>query len=125
MAYEYRIGKYEVINAEYAEFLNAVAGTDTNALYNTNMGADTDGGITQTGSSGSYVYAVKADAGAYTYANKPVNNVSWYDTLRFANWLHNGQLNGDTETGAYTLLGGTPTPSNGDSITLVCSAHIF
>ncbi|MEQ9380023.1 MAG: hypothetical protein RJP95_04115, partial [Pirellulales bacterium] len=34
-----------------------------------------------------------------------------------ANWLHNGQGTGDTETGAYTLLGGTPTPSNGSSIT--------
>ena len=30
----YRIGKYEVTNAQYAAFLNAVAATDTNALYN-------------------------------------------------------------------------------------------
>ncbi len=55
VAYEYRIGKYEVINAEYAEFLNAVAGTDTNALYNTNMGTAADpsyGGITRSGSRG-------------------------------------------------------------------------
>ena len=43
--------------------------------------------------------------------------VSWYDSIRFANWLHNGQGSGDTENGAYTLLGGTPTPSNGNSIT--------
>jgi formylglycine-generating enzyme required for sulfatase activity len=49
--------------------------------------------------------------------NKPVNFVSWYDAIRFANWLHNGQGNGDTETGAYTLEGGTATPSNGLSIT--------
>ena len=40
--------------------------------------------------------------------NKPVNNVSLYDTLRFANWLNNGQGAGDTETGAYTLAGGNP-----------------
>jgi len=31
--------------------------------------------------------------------------------------LHNGQGSGDTETGAYTLLGGSPIPSNGLSIT--------
>jgi hypothetical protein len=42
----------------------------------------------------------------------PVNLVSFFDALRFANWLHNGQGDGNTETGAYTLLGGTPTPSN-------------
>ena len=39
----------------------------------------------------------------------PVNYVDFYDALRFANWMNNGQGNGDTETGAYTLLGGTPT----------------
>lgn len=49
--------------------------------------------------------------------DKPVNLVSWYDAVCFANWLHNGQGSGDTETGAYPLLGGTPTPSNGPSIT--------
>jgi formylglycine-generating enzyme len=36
--------------------------------------------------------------------------------LRFANWLNNGQGNGNTETGSYTLLGGTPTPSNAATI---------
>jgi formylglycine-generating enzyme required for sulfatase activity len=49
--------------------------------------------------------------------NKPVNFVSWYDSIRFANWLNNGQGAGDTETGAYTILGGTATPSNAFSIT--------
>ena len=31
----YLIGKYEVTNAQYAEFLNAVADTDTYGLYDT------------------------------------------------------------------------------------------
>jgi formylglycine-generating enzyme required for sulfatase activity len=53
----------------------------------------------------------------YTYENKPVVFVSSYDAIRFANWLHNGKGTGDTETGAYTLLGGTPTPANAQSIT--------
>ena len=39
-------------------------------------------------------------------ANHPVNYVTWYDAIRFANWLNNGQGSGDTETGAYTLLDG-------------------
>ena len=47
----------------------------------------------------------------------PVTYVSWYDAIRFANWLNNGQGAGDTESGAYTILGGTATPSNGSSIT--------
>ena len=42
--------------------------------------------------------------------------VTWFDAIRFANWLNNGQGSGDTEYGAYTLLGGTPTPSNANSI---------
>ena len=34
----YRISKYEITNAEYAEFLNAVAARDIHALYDTGMG---------------------------------------------------------------------------------------
>ena len=102
----YRIGRYEVTNAEYAEFLNAVATTDAHALYNTDMawGYDGIGGITRSGSPGSYSYSVRPGR-----ENRPVNYVSWYDALRFANWLHNGQLPGaqdasTTEDGAYDLL---------------------
>ena len=47
VSYEYQIGKYEVTNTQYAEFLNAVAITDANGLYNTNMNDSTSfGGIT-------------------------------------------------------------------------------
>jgi sulfatase modifying factor 1 len=70
------------------------------------------GGIVQSGSPGSYTYTVKAPAlnGAYSYENKPAVYVNWPDTLRFANWLHNGQPSGPenastTEDGAYTLNG--------------------
>lgn len=98
VSYAYRISKYEVTNAQYAEFLNAVAVSDPYGLYNTNMNSNAVGGITRSGTSGSYTYAVKTNMG-----NKPVNYVSWYDAARFTNWLTNGQGSGSTETGAYTL----------------------
>jgi sulfatase modifying factor 1 len=97
VAYEYKIGKYEVTNAQYGAFLNAAAKTDSYGLYNTSMSSY---GITRSGDSGSYTYSVTS-----TLANRPVVYVSWFDAARFANWLANGQGNGDTETGAYTLNG--------------------
>ncbi len=51
-----RISKFEVNNAQYAEFSNAVAATDTNALYNTSMGSGF-GGITHGGVARSFTYA--------------------------------------------------------------------
>jgi len=115
----YRISETEVTNAQYAEFLNAKAASDPLALYNTSMGSGL-GGITRSGSSGSFTYSAIAGR-----EDMPVNFVSFYDSLRFANWLHNGQGSGDTETGAYTLLGGTATPSNGLTVTRNAGASIF
>jgi sulfatase modifying factor 1 len=125
VAYDYRIGTTEVTNAQYVEFLNSVAATDTFGLYNINMGSGTWGGIVRSGVDGAYRYAVKPDAvgqgpggSDYTYAKKPVVLVSLFDAIRFANWLHHGQGGPETtEDGAYTLLGGTPTPSNWQTIT--------
>jgi formylglycine-generating enzyme len=132
VATSYRIGVTEVTNTQYAEFLNAVADTDTYGLYDSNMGFSTKGGILRTGSSGNYNYTVKSPVPgvgpggtAYSYGDKPVVYVSWYDAVRFTNWLHNSQGNGSTETGAYTLLGGTATPSNADSITRSAGATWF
>jgi formylglycine-generating enzyme required for sulfatase activity len=109
--YAYSISKFETTNAEYAAFLNAKAASDPLGLYDPSMGTDAHGGITRTGSSGSYTYTTKAG-----FEDEAVNFVTFYDALRFANWVHNGEGSGDTETGAYTLLGGTETPSNGSSI---------
>ncbi len=111
----YRIGRTEVTNAQYVEFLNGVdpTGANTLALYNTSMSSDARGGINfNGGAANGSKYEIKAGRD-----NNPVVFVSWYDSIRFANWLHNGMANGDTENGAYTLLGGTPTPTNGNSIT--------
>jgi len=100
--YVYQIAKYQVTNCEYAAFLNAVASTDSHGLYNTNMGSDPRGGITRSGTSGSFSYTVKTNM-----ENKPVVYVSWFDAARYCNWLHNGKGGGSTETGAYTLNGAT------------------
>jgi len=107
--YSYRIGKYEVTNAQYAEMLNAVAAvSDANGLYSADMGGGWNdiGGISRTGSgtgADPWVYSARTNR-----AQRPVNYVSWYDTLRFANWLHNGQPSGGqdpntTEDGAYDM----------------------
>ena len=106
VGYGYAIGKYEVTTTQYAAFLNAKAVTDTFSLYNSQMGSSQYGGITQSGTSGSYSYAVKSG-----FENKPVNFVSFWDATRFANWLSNGQGSGSTETGSYTL-GSVTNPGN-------------
>jgi len=112
VGYAYSIGTYEVTNAQYAEFLTAKAASDPLGLYNTDMTFSKYGGIARQGSPGSYAY--HAIAGR---ADMPVNFVSFYDALRFANWMSNGQGSGDTETGSYTLLGGAAIPSNGLTVT--------
>jgi formylglycine-generating enzyme required for sulfatase activity len=99
VGYEYKIGKYEVTNAQYVAFLNAKGASNSGAIYNSNM---TSTGITQTGSSGNFSYSVTSG-----FENKPVVYVSWFDAARFANWMMNGQGSNDMETGAYTLNGAT------------------
>lgn len=103
--YVYSMGKYELTNGQYIEFLNAVARTDPNGLYNPDMGGEL-GGIERTGSPGSYSYGPKG--GDAAWLNRPVNFLDWFDCLRFCNWMHNGQPWGDqdpntTEDGVYDL----------------------
>ncbi|HPA19665.1 MAG TPA: SUMF1/EgtB/PvdO family nonheme iron enzyme [Verrucomicrobiae bacterium] len=108
VAYTYAIGKHEVQNSQYAEFLNSVAATDTYGLYNSSMDSDARGGITRSGSSGSYTYSVKSG-----YENVPVVFISFYDAARFVNWLENGQGGaGTTEYGSYTLFTNGSTTTN-------------
>lgn len=107
--YMFQIGKYEVTNAQYCAFLNAVAASDPHELYNINMGdpgyyyVETTplvfrGGILQSGTDGSYTYSTIPGR-----AHLPVNWVSWRSAARFANWMHNGMQNdpATTEYGAY------------------------
>jgi formylglycine-generating enzyme required for sulfatase activity len=108
LSYSYYIGKNEITNEEYIEFLNAVATTDTNALYISNMSTDTYGGILRSGSVGSYSYSPKTNM-----PKRPVNYLNWGSCARYCNWLHNGkptgqQVSGITENGAYNMSTNTP-----------------
>jgi len=104
--YNYRIGQYEITNAQYVKFLNTVASTDSYQLYNTNMNSSDMGGISRSGTAGSYSYYMKPDM-----SNKPVTFTNYLSAIRFTNWLHNGcptgllpQNNTTTEDGAYSIL---------------------
>ncbi len=105
VAYAFEIGVTEVTNAQYTAFLNAIAASDPNDLYHESMGQAFNGGIEQAGAQGNFSYSVIRG-----FENRPVIYVNFYDAIRFANWLHNGepigaQDNSTTEEGAYTLLG--------------------
>ena len=107
VAYSYRMGTTEVTIGQYTEFLNAVAATDTYALYNPAMATDLNSaGIARTGVAGSYIYS------AIGSPNHPVSYVGWGDAARFSNWLFHGQPTGaqdanSTESGSYALNGTT------------------
>ena len=107
--YTYRIGKYEVTAGQYCDFLNAVDPTGANALglYNTSMNSDNTYGCQITWNAGSTTYdfsGAPPPKTSWTYENGPVNYVSWYDAIRFANW----KTGGLTESGSYTITGTGP-----------------
>lgn len=119
VGYDYSIARTGVTVAEYVTFLNAVAKTDTHALYNRGMATDLAvAGITRVGRRGHYSYSVMNNDGSA--ADRPITYVSWFDAARFVNWIANGQPSGrqnarTTENGAYDLRkagGGKAVPRN-------------
>lgn len=105
----YEMATFETTNAEYVEFLNAVGQSNPNGIYDARMGSNSNGGIIQSGSPGSYTYSIKPGTNSMGagYGNTPVNFVTWFDAARFANWLNNGQTTdpNSIEDGSYTLNG--------------------
>ena len=105
VAYEYRIGKYEVTAGQYCRFLNAAAKTDTYGLYYPLMGSNNTYGcqIAQNGASGNFTYDFSAGtlaspgSTAADWENRPVTYVSWYSAAMFANWATSGNIH----QGAY------------------------
>ena len=83
VAYNYRLSKYEVTNAQWNTF-TAVAGAPTG----------NDGG-----------YGIPA---YYTGDQQPTNNVSWYETFQFCNYL----TSGDKSKGAYQFSGNNINPGS-------------
>lgn len=118
--YSYQISKLEVTWAQYADFLNAVADIDTFGLYNAGMADFNSGGIIQSGVSGFFAYTPVLGREDW-----PVTYVSFYDAVRFANWMHNGQPNTGTQTsattedGSYTFSGATTVGGRNPGATIV------
>jgi formylglycine-generating enzyme required for sulfatase activity len=83
VGYNYRIGKYEVTNAQWSAF-TAAAGVPT-------------------GNDGGY-----GNSAAYTDAQQPTNNVSWYEAAQFCNYL----TSGDKSKGAYQFSGNNTNPGS-------------
>jgi len=98
----YLIGRYEVTNDQYVEFLNAVDpdGDNPYGIYNSSMGSGYGGIEFDTGLPSASKYVARDARGSM-----PVDYVDFWDACRFANWMHNGEGSGDTETGAYSLNG--------------------
>ncbi len=128
VGYAFSIGTYDVTNSQYAEFLNAKDSTGTNTLglwnflmsqVDRGFGLSVGGIEFISGNPDGEKYQV--DGG---FEQFPVSRTNWFDAIRFANWMNNGQGSGSTETGAYTILGGTPTPSQANSITRNLGATI-
>jgi formylglycine-generating enzyme required for sulfatase activity len=111
--YEYLIGRYEITIEQYCVFLNHVATSDPYGLYKEKMANDSSiVAIERFGSDGNYSYhaigkapADHGNAAVTLNPRRPIGCVSWTSAARFCNWLHNGQGDGSTETGAYALNG--------------------
>ena len=105
VAYPFQISKTEITLAQYAEFLNAVASSDPHALWSPSFKDAPVASmarerilIRRTGEAGSYQYSVPPEA-----AQQPASFIGFYEAMRFANWIHNGQGAADTESGAYAI----------------------
>ena len=105
VSYTYDIGEYDVTQSQYVTFLNAVDPTGANplGLYDS-IAKDMEYGIVfnPNGENGS-MYSVRNG-----YSNMPIVDETYWDAIRFVNWMNNGEGNASTETGAYTLLGYLP-----------------
>lgn len=106
VGHAYNISKHEVTAGQYTQFLNAVAASDPHGLYDAAMTSDYGCKIVRSGTDGSYNYSVALD-----WKNRPVNYVSYFDAMRFVNWIENGQPIGaqgpsTTEDGTYLISDG-------------------
>ena len=97
--YSFEIGRRQVTNREYAQFLNAV---ESNSAFTVRL-HDPDMQIKYRQRNGRRRFIVADDQ-----ADRAVTHVSWFDAIRYCNWLNNGQPRGPvgvatTESGAYWI----------------------
>ena len=108
--YVYQISKFELTNAQFVQFLNAVdpAGTNSLDLYPFEMSSDANSGLTLDNlAPAGTKYQVKPGRDIY-----PVFGLTYLDAVRFVNWLENGQGEGSTENGTYVVNNGTISARN-------------
>ena len=87
--YVFEMARCKISNAEYADFLNAVATTtDPFGLYSSDMASGALGGIVREARDNAAPYRYRAKAG---WERRPVNYISWFDLARYANWQHFGK----------------------------------
>ncbi len=109
--YNFLIGKYEITNRQYSDFLNSVAvHEDPYGLYSKVLSDGILGGIIRTKGSKGFTYSVKKG-----WENKPVTYLSWFNLARLANFYHYGKpatgrsdlgsTEGDDKLGAYDTRG--------------------
>ena len=103
VSHSFEIAEREVDQYEYARFLNAVAAEDdAGNLYHEAM-ATMPASIRRVATGSGFRYQIRADQ-----PRRAVTHVSWFDAVRYCNWLHHGRPRGKqgpqtTETGAYRL----------------------
>lgn len=108
--YVFEIARCELSNADYCQFLNAVAADrDPFGLWNPNMTTGILGGIDRENDGTGHLWRYVCKVG---WAQKPVVYIGFYDLARYCNWLHSGRpvtkgtnllgvTEGDARTGAY------------------------
>ena len=96
VGYNYRIGKYEVTNAQWNTF--------------------TDAAGAPTGNDGGYSYTAY-----WTGAQQPTGNITWYEAAQFCNYL----TSGDKSKGAYQFSGNNTNPGNFLGIDRVASISTY
>ncbi len=107
--YVYQISKFEVTNAQYAEFLTAVL-LEGNVVFPTSDQAEqavlwAQESIDQIGAQGAFSYQPVVGRELYPAS------MTFLDSMRFVNWLENGQPDGvpgnvTTEAGTYNVFEG-------------------
>lgn len=101
VSYLYRISQYEVTNAQYTEFLNTAHPTGTNAPVPSTTRICP---VTPTAESISIAACQRFQISAPARTRKQAGRfVSFFDAMRFTNWLENGQGDSSTESGVYNI----------------------